>query len=284
MMAEMAEAIGRKYDAANYRKQFRDIQAAYVGTYVNPDSTLKVPTQTAHVLALAVGLLPDVRVKPVADHLAGMIAKNDHRMATGFIGTRPLPLVLSANGRHDLAVRLFQSRKFPSWGYEVVNGATTIWERWDSYTKADGFGRHNAAMNSFSHYTFGAVGEWMFRALAGIDTDGPGYKRILIRPGPPTPGSNPDHKPIDWVKAEYRSIRGPIAVRWRRTADRFDLDVAIPANTTATVVIPAARADDVTESGRPAVATEGVQVLRAEGDRVWLAVGSGTYRFAARVK
>jgi alpha-L-rhamnosidase len=139
-------------------------------------------------------------------------------------------------------------------------------------------------MNSFSHYTFGAVGEWMFRALAGIDTDGPGYKRILIRPGPPTPGSNPDHKPIDWVKAEYRSIRGPIAVRWRRMSERFDLDVTIPANTTATVVIPAARADDVTEGGRPATAAEGVQVLRAEGDRVWLAVGSGTYRFAARVK
>src|SRR5262249_25856123 len=135
LMAEMAEAVGRKHDAANYRKLFRDIQAAYVGHYVNPDGTLKVATQTAHVLALAVGLLPDVRVKPVAEHLAGMIAKNDHRMATGFIGTRPLPLVLSANGHHDLAVRLFQSRKFPSWGYEVVNGATTIWERWDSYTK-----------------------------------------------------------------------------------------------------------------------------------------------------
>jgi len=101
---------------------------------------------------------------------------------------------------------LFQSRQFPSWGYEMINGATTVWERWDSFTKEHGFnglnGNQNASMNSFSHYSFGAVMEWAFRDLAGIDTEGPGFRQIVIRPNPSTPRSNPDLEPIRWVKAE----------------------------------------------------------------------------------
>ena len=139
-------------------------------------------------------------------------------MTTGFLGTRPLLPVLSDVGEHDLAVKHFQSRKFPSWGYEVEQGATTIWERWNSYTKENGFGgTQNAAMNSFAHYSFGAVCEWMFFRLAGIDTDGPGYQRIIIRPSPPAPGSNPAREPIHWVKAHYDSIHGRIVSNWRRT-------------------------------------------------------------------
>ena len=150
-------------------------------------------------------------------------------MATGFLGTRPLLPVLSSVGQHDLAVFLLQSHEFPSWGYEIDQGATSIWERWDSYTKEDGFGRHNAAMNSFSHYAFGAVCEWMFRTLAGIDSDGPGYSKIIIRPTPPSPGSNAQHEPIDWVKASYDSIRGKIVSHWKVDGDRFQLDVTIPS-------------------------------------------------------
>ncbi len=137
--------------------------------------------------------------------LAKKIQDNDTRMSTGFLGTRPLLPVLSATGQSDLAVRLLQSRKYPSWGYEVEQGATTIWERWNSYTKDNGFGgAQNAQMNSFAHYAFGAVCEWMFSQLAGIQTDGPGYKRIIIRPTIPSPKSNPDQKPIDWVRALLR--------------------------------------------------------------------------------
>jgi hypothetical protein len=153
---------------------------------------LKVQTQTAHVLALAFGLVPADRVSMTADRLAARVASNGYRMATGFLGTRDILPALSQHGHFDLAVRLFQSRKFPSWGYEVVNGATTVWERWDSYTKEHGFngaeGNQNASMNSFSHYAFGAITAWMFRDLAGIDTEGEGYRRIRIRPGVPSAG------------------------------------------------------------------------------------------------
>jgi alpha-L-rhamnosidase len=202
-------------------------------------------------------------------------------MATGFLGTKPLLPALSAHGHHDLAVRLFQSRQFPSWGYEVVNGATTVWERWDSYTKEDGFGRHNAAMNSFSHYSFGAVCEWMFSRLAGIDTDGPGFQRLLLRPGPPAPGSNPDQPPIDWVRASYDSIHGRIASEWRRERGRFELRLTIPANCSATLYQPAAGAASVSEGGQPLASVRGVKYLRQEGGCAVLFVESGTYLFVS---
>jgi alpha-L-rhamnosidase len=282
LMALMARATGRDKEAGDYDQLQRRIIEQFARDYHNADGSLKVNTQTAHVLSLAFGLVTGTAAKERADRLAEMIAKNNHRMATGFLGTKWLLPALTEQGHHDLAVRLFQSRNFPSWGYAVVNGANTVWERWDSYTKEEGFGRHNAAMNSFSHYAFGAAMEWGFRALAGIDTADPGYKRILIRPGAPTIGSNPDQTAIDWVKAEYASIRGPIAVAWRNGADQFQLDLTIPANTSAEIFLPAKSPQSITEGGRPLNETAGVKFLRVEGDRAVVAAGSGTYRFIVK--
>ena len=285
LMTAMAGAIGRQSEANDFAKLSANLAAQFTQDYSNDDGTLKVNTQTAHVLALEFGLLPESSRSGLAQQLSERIAKNDFRMATGFLGTKPLLPVLSAHSHHDLAVRLFQSRRFPSWGYEVVNGATTVWERWDSYTKEHGFngasGNQNASMNSFSHYAFGAVIEWGFRTLAGIDTDGPGYKRIIIRPSPPTPGSNSGNEPIHWVKAHYDSIHGRIVCHWRRTGDGFELETTIPANTTATVYVPAISADKVTERGNVLAKARGVKFLRMEGDRAVLAVDSGSYRFVS---
>lgn len=285
LMAAMAQAIGKTREADDYAKLSSNIAAQFARDYLNDDGTLKVNTQTAHVLALEFSLLPGSVQKTVADALAQRIAKNDFRMATGFLGTKPLLPVLSANGHHDLAVRLFQSQRFPSWGYEVINGATTVWERWDSYTKEHGFngagGNQNASMNSFSHYAFGGVMEWGFRTLAGIESDGLGYKRIVIRPSPPQPGSNPENKPIHWVKAHYDSIHGRIVSNWRRTGDRFELETTIPANTTATVFLPTANPENISESRKPLSKARGVKFLRMEGDRAVLVVESGSYRLVS---
>jgi alpha-L-rhamnosidase len=286
LMAEMAEAIGKRVEAVTYRELFVKIKSAFNKKYVKPDGSLEVDTQTAYALALYMDLLPAEQRKPVGAMLAkklrdGETADNSG-MTTGFIGTRPLLPVLSDVGQHDLAVKHFQSRKFPSWGYEVEQGATTIWERWNSYTKDKGFGgEQNASMNSFSHYSFGAVCEWMFFRLAGIDTDGPGYKRIILRPSPPSPGSNPERAPIHWVKAHYDSIHGRIVSNWRRTNERFELETTIPANTTATVYLPAKGEAQITERGRPLAKARGVKLLRMEGDRAVLAVESGNYRFTS---
>ena len=288
LMARMARAIGRQQEADDYSALSVSVAAQFAKDYQNPDGTLKVNTQTAHVLALTFGLLPEAGGKGISEKLVERIAKNDFRMATGFLGTKPLLPALSTSGQNDLACRLFQSRRFPSWGYEVVNGATSVWERWDSYTKEHGFngsdGTQNAAMNSFSHYSFGAVMEWGFRTLAGIDTDGPGFKQIIIRPRPPTPGSNPEQKPIDWVKAHYDSINGRIVSNWRRTDSHFELETTIPPNTTATVHLPAHSAEGVSEGGEPLAKAKGVKLVRLEGARVVLAVESGSYRFTSTLQ
>ena len=279
MMAEMAKATERNQEAAAYREQFKRTKVAFGKKYLNADGSLKVKTQTAYALALFADLVPDEMRNATGQHLADLLQFNGNHMATGFLGTRPLLPVLSSAGQHDLAVFLLQSHEFPSWGYEIDQGATSIWERWDSYTKEDGFGRHNAAMNSFAHYSFGAVCEWMFRTLAGIDSDGPGYSQIIIRPDPPAPDSNGQHKPIDWVKASYHSIQGKILSNWKVEGDRFHLAVTIPANTTATVFMPATDAKSITEGGRPLSEVKHVKPIGQEGDRVVLSVDSGTYRF-----
>ena len=136
-------------------------------------------------------------------------------------------------------------------------------------------------MNSFSHYSFGAVCEWMFTNLAGIDQAAPGFGQIVIRPMPQTQESNPEHPAIDWVRAEYDSVRGRIASHWRRQSDRFLLDVVVPANTTATVDIPAKTVKAVTESGLALDEAPGVRVLGFESGRVQMSIGSGRYRFVS---
>lgn len=289
IMAEMADALGRTGEAARHRQLAGKIRAAWAKEYLRPDGSLTVETQSAHVLALWAEMSDDRSVNStLASRLADRIARNGHRMATGFLGTKPLLGVLTDHGHHDLAVRLYQSRKFPSWGYEVVNGATTVWERWDSFTREHGFdgysGKNNAAMNSFSHYAFGAVNEWAFRQLAGLDIADPGGQRLVIRPKAPSPGSNPDVAPIDWVKAAYRGPRGRVAGAWRRTADRFDLEIEIPANTSAEVHIPGRGGEGLQEGGKPIARSPGVRLVRAAGGNVVLHVESGRYQFASSLE
>jgi alpha-L-rhamnosidase len=283
LMAEMARALGKTNEAAEYNKVFSNIKAAFNIKYVQPDAKLTVDTQTAYALALYMDLLPQEMRVPAGERLGKKIRDNETRMTTGFIGTHVLLSALSSAGQNDLAVQLLQSHKFPSWGYEVDQGATTIWERWNSYTKEKGFGgEQNASMNSFAHYAFGAVCEWMFASLAGIDTKDAGYNHIIIRPLPPSPGSNPDPPPINWVRAHYDSIYGRISSAWRRTKDQFELDVSIPANTTATVYLPAYDLYRVTEGHVPLNETKGVEVLSADRERVALSIESGDYHFAIK--
>ncbi|MCZ7637887.1 MAG: glycoside hydrolase family 78 protein [Verrucomicrobia bacterium] len=283
LMGDMADALGRRHEAVAYRALLDNIRSAFAAKYLGPDGTLTVDTQSAYALALDAGLIPEPLCHAAAERLAQKIRTNDTRMATGFLGTRPLLPVLSAHGQHDLAARLLQSRRFPSWGYEVENGATTIWERWDSFTREHGFngiaGNQNAAMNSFSHYSFGAVCEWMFRVLAGIDTATPGFRQLRLRPMPPAPGSNPEHPAISWARARYDSLAGPIASHWRLDGGRFEYEVSLPANTTATVHLPASEADRITEGGRPLRKVKGARLVGREADRWVVEVGSGSWRF-----
>jgi alpha-L-rhamnosidase len=277
LMSDMARAIGREKDATDYAGLFENIKAAFNKKYVKRDGELTVNTQTGYALALYMNLLADDVRTNAGARLEKIICENNFSIATGILGTRALLSALSTTGHHDLAVRLLQSRKYPSWGYEVEQGATSVWERWDGFIKEKGFEKID--MNSFAHCSFGAICEWMFYQMAGIDTDGAGFKHIVIRPSPPSPNAHLNNKPISWVKAHYDSIRGRIISNWKWDEDRFELEVTIPANTTATVYLPADDNNGITEGGRVLKEVLGVKFLRAEGNRAVLAVRSGKYSF-----
>ena len=217
------------------------------------------------------GLVPPAQSEQTSARFAEQITRFHDHLATGFIGTPRLLPGLHDAGRDDLAYTLLLQDTYPSWLYQVKLGATTMWERWDGWTPDRGF--QSIGMNSFNHYAFGAVGEYLYSAVAGIDTVGPGYKRIRIQP---VVGGG-----LTWAQASYRSIHGLIASRWQRTGQKLTLDVTIPANTTATVYVPAREAASVTESGRPASEAAGVSRIGARPGYVLFAVGSGSYRFGS---
>lgn len=275
LLSRMANIIGKTADAEKYGRLFQDIKAAFNAAFVGADGRIKGNTQSAYVFALQMDLLDGDNKQKAAQYLVENIKEKDWHLSTGFLGVGYLLPVLTEAGYPEVAYRLLTNDTYPSWGYSIKNGATTIWERWNSYTLENGFG--DAGMNSFNHYSLGSVGEWMFRYAAGIeaDPDQPGFKHILIQP---TPGGDFSH-----VNGEYRSIYGLIKSYWERQGADFKLNITIPVNTTATVYIPAADASSVREGGQSAGLAEGVEFLRMEGDRAVYSVGSGTYSFSSRM-
>jgi alpha-L-rhamnosidase len=271
LTARAALVLGKKEDAAKYNALFDRIRAAFNRAYVGPDGRIKGDTQAGYVLALAFDLLDPDRQRLAARYLVEDIEKRGGHLSTGFIGTKDLMLVLARVGRNDVAYRLLHNDTFPSWGFSIRHGATSIWERWDGWTPDKGF--QDPGMNSFAHYSFGAVYQWMVENIGGIRSAGPGYRKIVIAP---KPGGK-----LTQANIVYDSIRGRIETAWTKGDGKFTLTVSIPANTTATVFVPAARAADVTEGGRPLEGADGVKFLRMEGGHVVLAVGSGHYRFEA---
>jgi len=271
LMARMARALGRGQEAVRYDALFTHIKNAFNAAYVSPDGRVKGDTQTCYVLALRFGLLPpDLRPLAAKHLVADIAAKNEH-LSTGFVGVGYLCPVLTETGHNDVAYRLLLNDTFPSWGYSIKQGATTIWERWDGYTKEKGF--QDPGMNSFNHYSLGSVGQWLYQDVAGIDTDpnAPGFAHILIHPHP-GPG-------LTQARAVYDSIRGRIVSAWRTDGAGLALDVTIPANTTATVFVPAPVGADVTEGGVLVARAPGVSAVRRSGDQIVVSLASGTYHF-----
>jgi alpha-L-rhamnosidase len=277
ILAKMAGVLDRKEDAAKYGELFEGIKAAFNSAYVSPDGRIKGDTQAGYALALHFNLL-DESMRPKATELmiAAIRRYKDHP-STGIQATHRMMLELTRNGHHDEAWRLINLRTVPSWGYMVEMGATTIWECWDSYVKGrnePNRGPFNGS--SYNHWALGAVGEWVWRHLAGINPDDaqPAFKHFMIRPRP--------CEGLTWVKARYDSIRGPIVSEWKRSDGRFELRVEVPTNTTATVFIPTKEPNTVTESGKPAAEAEGVKPLKPEPGAAIFEVQSGHYHFEAK--
>ncbi|WP_328730278.1 glycoside hydrolase family 78 protein [Streptomyces jietaisiensis] len=260
LASRMARELGK--DPAPHEDLFHRVRAAFQKAYIGADGKVKGDTQTAYVLALSMDLVPDALRGAAADRLVALIEARGGHLSTGFLGTPRLLPVLTDTGHTDLAYRLLTQRTFPSWGYQIDRGATTMWERWDSLRPDGTF--QDASMNSFNHYAYGSVGQWMYANIAGISAARPGYREVLIRP---RPGGG-----VDSARATFRSVRGPISTRWSRRQGRFELTCSVPPNTTAEVWIPAAARDKVTHSG-------GTPLRHEDGHQVFR-VGSGTYRFA----
>ncbi|MGC8781143.1 MAG: family 78 glycoside hydrolase catalytic domain [Anaerolineae bacterium] len=269
LMGRIAAALGKAAVAERYAQLFENVRAAFQKRFVTPAGLVAGATQTSYVLALHFDLLPPA-LRPVAvDQIVRDIRRRNNHLSTGFVGASYLPFVLSEGGRLDVAYELLFQKTWPSWLYAVTQGATTIWERWDGWTHDKGF--QDVGMNSFNHYAYGAIGEWLYRVVAGLDLDPdrPGYAHIVIRPHP---GGGLTH-----ARAAYDSIRGKIVSGWRVADGLLTLEVTVPANTTATVYMPTADPGQVTEEGGMA----GVTFVRPEEGRAVYEVGAGSYVFRA---
>ena len=274
LMAEMAAAIGRTDDAARYQAQSAEAKAAFQRDFVLPDGTIKDSSQTGYALAFTMDLLPaDLREK-AAGKFVDELKKRDWHLATGFIGTPRLLPGLHLAGRDDIAYRVLLQETYPSLLFPVKNGATTVWERWDGCTPEKGF--QTISMNSFNHYAFGSVSEYLYRYVAGIDSDGPGYRKIVIRPAVAAG--------LTQARGAYDSPAGHIESAWHVDGVRFHLDVTVPPNTTATVCLPPGAADQVTEGGKPVAHARGVSPLPSEDGANVFRVGSGSYQFESQLR
>ncbi|MBN1768028.1 MAG: family 78 glycoside hydrolase catalytic domain [Prolixibacteraceae bacterium] len=294
IMSKMAIILNKKDDAESFSKLCTERKAFFNKTYID-ETTGKtcfrgkiVDTQTSYVLPLAFDIIDDKNIGAVQRNLANTITRHNktdqnidcppYSLMTGFIGTAWINKALSDNGYSNLAYGLLQQTSYPSWLYPVEQGATTIWERLNSYTHTDGFGGNNN-MNSFNHYSFGAVGAWMYNYSLGItrDENSPGFKHFVLRPEPDITGK------MTYAKGYYDSMYGRIESNWEVKNNTCSYTFVVPANTTATVYIPASKENDVTENGKSASKASGVKFLGMEKNKALYLVGSGEYKFVAKI-
>lgn len=274
LVINAANVLGNNEEAAKYNDLLARVKAAFMKEYVTPNGRLVSSTQTAYVLALQFDMLPTSLLAEAAEKLAANVKSYNNHLTTGFLGTPYLCHVLSRFGYDDLAYKLLLQETYPSWLYPVKMGATTIWERWDGIKPDSTF--QTPGMNSFNHYAYGAIGDWMYRVAAGIDTKekAPGYKEVTIKPH--IGGT------FTSMSAELKTLYGPLRSSWTLNGGNLSLGVTVPVNTKASVFIPAASADDITEGTQPLGQSKDITVKGKQGDYVEVELGSGSYTFKCK--
>jgi len=277
LAAELAAELGHSEHASAYRRRHGAMRAAFRRAFVR-GGRVSSGTQAALVLALEFGLLdPDERPVAVEALVEDIRSRNGH-LSTGFLATPFLLGVLADGGRLDVAYELLLQESYPSWLYPIAHGATTMWERWDTWTEHGGF--QDPHMNSLNHYAYGAVGAFLYEVVGGLSPLEAGYRRFRVWP---RPGGG-----ITWARTSYRSVRGPIEVAWRLDdSDRFELDVEVPPASSAQVWLPADPGRELLEGREPIERVRGIHVLAHHdhdatlGHHVVLGVGGGSYRFVS---
>jgi alpha-L-rhamnosidase len=268
-----AAALEQTGDAEYYRDLHGKIVNEFRSEFVTPSGRLSVPTQTAQLLALRFGLLEGEAKARSIQKLVELLAEAGDHLTTGFVGTPYLNPVLSEIGQNELAYKLLFQQDYPSWLYQVTKGATTIWEHWDGIKEDGSF--WSADMNSFNHYAYGAIGEWLYSYVGGIkpDESQPGFRVVHVKPYP-GPG-------LDWAETQLETMYGPVASCWKRIeSNGLEISVTIPANAEGMVLLPGAKLDRILESGVPLKQAEGIRSIAPVLDGVKVVVGSGNYVFS----
>jgi alpha-L-rhamnosidase len=270
---DTATVLGKSEDARKYDELLRRIKAAFVENFVEPDGRIKGNTQCVYVLAIAYVLVEGEQRTQAANHLVADIEARGWKLSTGFIGTKDLMLALSEIGRQDVALRLLHQPEYPGWMFSISHGATSIWERWDGWTPDRGF--QDPGMNSFAHYSFGAVYGWMVENLGGIKNTQPGFGKVVIEPT--------FDPALTQCRVVYDSLRGPIRTEWNVKGDEREYQVHIPANVGGTLKLRGRHIADVTVDGKPLADSSLVaqEQTSGEGSPVTeVQLPSGEYRFS----
>ena len=265
LFVRMARLLGHDGDADEVARLAVQARTAFRHRFTSASGTLGEETQAGYALALGFDLLPRHARSVAADRLAHLIEAADGHLLTGFLGTGLVLSALSDTGHHDLATRLARQDTYPSWGYEVRQGATTIWERWNSWTPEDGFA--DPGMNSLNHAALGTVADWLHEHLAGLAPGAPGYRTMLVRPRPAAG--------IEWARAAHESPHGRHSVEWQADPRRLEVTVDVPPNTFADVVVPGERRTLAVDGRRPRAGAGGVVRVAssATGHRLTLSWG-----------
>ena len=307
ILAYVAELLDKKEDARQFKKRhaerkrffndvyvdkktFKTIKHGEAGGMVAPSSENNkgsddriVDTQASYAIPLAFDVFDDKHKPHAIKHLVETIQRKNiddsgverpaYSLMTGFIGTASLANALSENGHDETAYRLLQQTSYPSWLYPVINGATTIWERLNSYTIENGFGGNNS-MNSFNHYSFGAVASWMYNYSLGIqrDPERPGFKHFILQPTPDPTGK------MSWASGHLDTMYGRITSEWQIDGDKWTFKTTVPANTTATLYLPTGQ---ITEGGLDLARAEGISVSKEtqRSGHTMMMLESGSYEF-----
>ncbi len=269
LLARAAGELGKADDEKFYNDLFNSIKKVFIHEYVTPAGRVGTNSQTSYVLALMFDLLPQELRSRAAGFLVEDIRSRRNHLSTGFLGTSYLCHVLSDNGYTEVAYDLLLQETYPSWLYPVKMGATTIWERWDGQKTDSTF--QDPGMNSFNHYAYGAIGDWMYRVSAGLETMTPGYRHLLIQPHPA--------RQIASSGASFESMYGKVSSGWERKDGKLLVHVTIPANTTATIILPVESSEKVTERGMPLDANIHFSEIKITDNKLILQTGSGEYLF-----
>ena len=290
ILINTAQISGKQEDVETYTALLKKIKEAFINEYTTRNGGLVSNSQTAYVLALNFDMLPENLRQQAAKRLADNIRSYNYHLTTGFLGTPYLCHVLTRFGYHNLAYTLLMQKSYPSWLYPVTQGATTIWERWDGQKPNGDF--QTISMNSFNHYAYGAIGDWMYKTLGGVNSsikvDEVGYKKIILKPHVDNKlvskkeEEQSDDERLTMVNTDLDTYYGKISSHWQNNESQLNMNITIPVNTMAELHIPSNKIENIFEGSSKLTKSKDIKIIKTTSTEIVVSIGSGTYNFTIK--